>query len=271
VERGILNRKTGELHLTLRSRRPIAPEALRVTLGTHWSFDAQPRPIAVEVDAESGWSFSSTTVPYACGGISIWAPVLEKWLPYPIEAPSAEEQARGAVGRLYTNAWTERVEAGEMRWLRDLVMAQKGSRFEVAVANALARLGIPVLFGGEIEREGQLGGPATPGVDLVALDLHWRRASAISLKATVGSRLDGDIPGLLEGVHGLSDELPGWTVLGILACRAPRISLVQYAARTDVRVWSLEDLETISRAEGAEAIQHLLWLPPGTQAEDAWR
>ena len=271
VEHGILDRKTGGLHLTLRSRRPIAPDALQVTLGAHWSSDAQSHPVDVEVATESGWSFTNTTVPYDCGGISIRAPGLDKWLPYTIDAPSAEEQARWAVGRLYANAWTERVQAGEMRWMRDLVTAQKGARFEVALANALTRLGIPVLFGGEIERDGQIGGPATPGVDLVALDLQWRRASAISLKATVGRLSDKEVQGLLEGVQGLSDELPGWTVIGILACRAPRISLGQYAARTDLRVWSREDLETISSAEGSEAIQHLLWLPPGTLAEDTWR
>jgi hypothetical protein len=270
VERGSLDRKTSSLHLSLRSRSPIAPDGLKVTLGAHWSSDARPHPVEVEVDAPSGWSFVNTTVPYDCGGISMWAPGLDKWLPYVIDAPSAEEQARWAVQRLYTNAWTERVQAGEMRWMRDLVTTQRGARFEVALANALTRLGIPVLFGGEIERDGHIGGPATPGVDLVALDLRWRRASAISLKATVGRVSEREIQGLLEGVQGLADELPGWTVTGILACRAPRTHLGPFADRTDLRVWGREDLEAISSAEGSETIRHLLWLPPGMQAEDAW-
>jgi hypothetical protein len=271
VERGLLDRKTGALQLTLRSRRPIAPDTLQVTLGAHWSSDAQAQAVDVEVHADAGWSFGATTVPYDCGGVSIWAPVLDKWLPYDIVAPSAAEQARWALQRLYTNAWSERVQAGEMRWLRDLMNIQKGARFEVALTNALTRLGIPVLFGGEIEREGQLGGPATPGVDLIALDLQLRRATVISLKAATHSPSEREVGQLLEGVHGLAAELPGWNVIGILACRAPASQLGRFATRTDLRVWSREDLETISTAEEPEAIRHLLWLPPGLPVEESWR
>jgi hypothetical protein len=271
VERGLLDRSTGGLQLTVRSRRPITPDTIQVTLGEHWSSDSQSQPVDVEVDADPGWSFVSTTVPYDCGGVSIWAPVLDKWLPYPITAPSAAEQARWALHRLYTNAWTERVQAGEMRWLRDLKDIEKGARFEIALVNALARLGIPVLFGGEIEREGQIGGPATPGVDLIALDLQFRRATAISLKASVHGPSDKETGQLLEGVHGISAELPGWKVIGILACRAPASELGRFARRTDLRVWGRDDLETINRADGVYAIQNLLWLPPGTPVEEAWR
>jgi hypothetical protein len=271
VEHGLLDRKTGELQLTVRSRRPIAPDTIQVTPGVHWSSDAQAQTVDVEVNSESGWSFVTTTLPYDCGGISIWAPVLNKWLPYEVVAPSAAEQARWAVHRLYTNAWSERVQEGEVRWLRDLMSIHKGARFEVALANALTRLGIPVLFGGEIEREGQLGGPATPGVDLIALDLQSRRASVISLKAAAHSPSEREIEQLLEGVKGLSVELPGWKVIGILACRAPASQLERFATRTDLRVWGLEDLETISRAETPESIHHLLWLLPGQTIEAGGR
>jgi hypothetical protein len=271
IEPGLLDRKAGALRLTVRSRRPIAPETIQMTLGKHWSSDAPALPVAVEVNSESGWSFVGATVPYDRGGVSIWAPILDKWLPYDIAAPSVTEQARWALQRLYTNAWTERVQAGEMRWLRDLLNIQKGARFEVALVNALTRLGIPVLFGGEIEREGQLGGPATPGVDLIALDLQFRRATLISLKAAAHSPTEREIGKLLEGVHGLSAELPGWNIIGVLACRAPAPQLERFATRTDLRVWGREDLEKINQAEGPDAIRHLLWLPPGWPVEESWR
>jgi hypothetical protein len=271
VERGLLDRKTGALRLTVRSRRPIAPDTIQMTLGKHWSSDAQALPVEVEVNAESGWSFSGVTVPYDCGGVSVWAPILDKWLLCAIAVPPVTEQARWALQRLYTNAWSERVQAGEMRWLRDLLDIQKGARFEVALVNALTRLGIPVLFGGEIEREGQLGGPATPGVDLIALDLQFRRATLISLKASTHSPTEREIGKLLEGVHGLSAELPGWNIIGVLACRAPASQLERFATRTDLRVWGREDLEKINRAEGPEAIRNLLWLPPGWPVEESWR
>jgi hypothetical protein len=276
VERGLLDRKTGALRLTLRSRRPIAPDTIKVTLGAHWSSDAPALPVAVEVNAESGWSYVGVTAPYDCGGVSVWAPVLDKWLPYniapyDIAAPSVTEQARWALKRLYTNAWSERVQAGEMRWLRDLLDIQKGARFEVALVNALTRLGIPVLFGGEIEREGQLGGPATPGVDLIALDLQFRRATLLSLKASTHSPTEKEVNKLLEGVHGLSAELPGWNIIGVLACRARAPQLERFATRTDLRVWGRDDLEKINRAESPEAIRNLLWLPPGWPLEESWR
>jgi hypothetical protein len=151
------------------------------------------------------------------------------------------------------------VQAGEVRWRRDLLQIQRGARFEVALANALSRLGIPVLFGGEIEREGQLGGPATPGVDLISLDLLRHRAAVISLKASVHSPSEREIGQLLDGANAFSAELPGWKVIGILACRAPASELGRFATRADLRVWGYDELETISTAEEPEAIQHLLW------------
>jgi hypothetical protein len=271
VERGPLDRKAGALRLTARSRRPIAPDTIQMTLGAQWSSDAPALPVEVEADVESGWSYVGATVPYDCGGVSVWAPILNKWLPYDIAAPSVTEQARWALQRLYTNAWSERIQAGEMRWLRDLLDIQKGARFEVALVNALTRLGIPVLFGGEIEREGQLGGPATPGVDLIALDLQFRRATLISLKAAAHSPTEREIGKLLEGVHGLSAELPRWNIIGVLACRASAPQLERFATRTDLRVWGRKDLEKINQAEEPEAIRHLLWLPPGWPVEESWR
>jgi hypothetical protein len=126
-ERGLLDRSTGGFQLTVRSRRPIAPDTIQVTRGEHWSSDSQSQPVDVEVNAGSEWSFVSTTAPYDCGGVSIWALVLDKWLPCPIAAPSAAEQARWALYRLYTTACTELVQAGEMRWLRDLKDIEKGA------------------------------------------------------------------------------------------------------------------------------------------------
>jgi hypothetical protein len=269
IERGPLYRETGRLRLTLRSRRPITLGDMQMTLGAHWSSDADTLPIEVDSDTDSGWSFASASAPYDCDGVSVWAPSLHKRLPYTISATSVTEQARAALYRLYTNAWTERVKAGEMRWLRDLMDIQKGARFEIALVNALTRLGIPVLFGGEIEREGQLGGPATPGVDLIALDLQFRRATLISLKAATHSPTEREIGKLLEGVHGLAAELPEWQVIGVLACRAPSCNLARFATRADVRVWGREDLSVISQAESPEAIGRLLWLPPGTPVEES--
>jgi hypothetical protein len=108
-------------------------------------------------------------------------------------------------------------------------------------------------------------------VDLIALDLQFRRATLISLKAATHSPTEKEVGKLLEGVNGLSAELPGWTIIGILACRAPASQLERFATRTDLRVWGREDLEKVNWAEGPEAIRNLLWLPPRWPVEESWR
>ncbi len=252
-------------------RTGFEPVTLQVTLGEHWSSDAEPVPLEVEVKSPEGWSFAGVTVPYDCGGVCLGAPILGPWLSHEIVAPSAAEDAHQAASYLYTKAASEPLTAGEKRWKGDLFAPPNGSRFEVALGNALARLGIPVLFGGQIEKDGDTGGPATPGIDLIAMDLLRRQATAISLKATEGSPSDNDLQKLQEGVSSLAEALPNWTVFGIIACRAPKARLGRFASLTDVRVWGREELEAVYQAEKAEAIHHLLWLPPGDPLGESWR
>ena len=242
-----------------------------MTLGKHWSSDAPALPVEVEVDAESGWSFVGATVPYDCGGVSVWAPVLDKWLPYDITAPSVTEQARWALQRLYTNAWTERVQAGEMRWLRDLLDIQKGARFEVALVNALTRLGIPRPLRRRDRARGPVGGPAAPGVDLIALDFQFRRATLISLKAATHSPTEREIGKLLEGVHGLSAQLPGWNIIGVLACRAPVHPNSSALPRGPICACGVA--KTWRRLTGQRDRRPLpnLRLPSGWPVEESWR
>lgn len=262
---GPLDRHTGALRVTIRSRRPLAPDTLKVALGDHWSSDAAVLPVETEVESVDDWSIAGINVPYHCGGVTLHAPPLDTWLPHQVAAPSPLEQARSAVSRLYARAAHDATSTGTARWERALLHARKGAHFEVALANALARLGIPLLFGGQVEwdvlveRSGRLergeevGGPATPGVDLVALDPLERRATAISAKANNNSPSDDEIQALLDGVAALQGELIGWTVFGVLACRAPRTRLGRFLARDDMRVWGREDLESIAAAESAVA------------------
>jgi hypothetical protein len=222
-------------------------------------------PVETEVESVDDWSIAGINVPYHCGGVTLHAPPLDTWLPHQVAAPSPLEQARSAVSRLYARAAHDATSTGTARWERALLHARKGAHFEVALANALARLGIPLLFGGQVEwdvlveRSGRLergeevGGPATPGVDLVALDPLERRATAISAKANNNSPSDDEIQALLDGVAALQGELIGWTVFGVLACRAPRTRLGRFLARDDMRVWGREDLESIAAAESAVA------------------
>lgn len=283
IERKQRDPKRASLDLTIQSRRPLHAANLKVTLGKHWASDAQPAQVAVEVNSDTGWSFANVLVPTASGGIAVTEPALTSWLSYEIPEPSPERQALDVAAFMYLKSAVEPLSAGAGRWHDDLTKAldskgaatdeaqkKSGARFEVALSNALARLGIPVLFGGQIEREGHLSGPATPGIDLVAIDLKGRRATAISLKAKAGAPSDSEIHGLLDAVEGLRQTLPGWTTFGILACRARANLLGRVRTRDDVRIWSREVVEFISQADSAEAIKHCLWLPPWVKPEDSW-
>jgi len=127
-----------------------------------------------------------------------------------------------------------------------------------------------VLFGGQIEQGGQVGGPATPGIDLLALDLKSQSAVGISLKSKPKAPSSDEIEKLLNAVGELSAHLDGWHTFGILACLAPANHLSAFKTREDIRVWSREDVEFISNADGVEAIRYLLWLPPWEPIEQSW-
>lgn len=274
VERKKRDVAASRVEVSVQCRKPISVSNLEVTEGAHWSSDAHPVQVDVEVESEVGWSFANFAVPFDCGGLALKSPELDNWLSYPVSTPSAEQQALDAVYAMYTKSTQEAPAAGEKRWRDDLVgleESKRGARFEVALANALARLGIPVLFGGQIEREGQVGGPATPGIDLVALDLASRRAVAISLKSSQRLPVADEIQSLLDAVGGLRSALNGWTTFGVLACLAPANLLGTLRQHTDVRIWSREDVEFISRADSAAAIGHLLWLPPWVPREESWK
>ena len=86
-------------------------------------------------------------------------------------------QLQSFLGYMYRKLGSDDIESGMSTWVKNLTEPNKetGVKLEVALLNAFARLGVPTLFGGDIQRiepksgESRQSGPATPVFDLAAL------------------------------------------------------------------------------------------------------
>ncbi len=128
---------------------------------------------------------------------------------YTKDAAKAEEGSRRLENALLTPLKEKSGSAKPENAKRD-VENVKGYAFEVALFNALATLGIPVLFGGSSE----VGGPSTPGYDLVALNLTRQEpfgplAICISTKCSPNQPFESDIQKLLSVTNGVRVHIQG--------------------------------------------------------------
>src|SRR5262249_28277539 len=205
------------------------------------------------------------TVPVLAGKLWFTSPSLYKPLSSDIDLPTTAEQATDALAYMFAPFVTNLRDKGTDAWRHDL-LEETGPRFEVALLTALARLGIPMLFGGRFTADNQQGGMQTPGFNLVALrpPHHYMQphAVAISTKGTANFPKGTAINNILRSAETLQQALPGWVVFGLIICQAPASLLSQFTGRTDVKVWGRTELETLLAADRPEAIARLLWKPP---------
>src|SRR5260370_10920047 len=126
------------------------------------------------------------------------------------------------IGHLYSKAIhpeKKDIEAGIVRWEQDLTKPAvgDGGRLEVALLNALTRLGIPTVFSGR----GKQGGTEKYAYDLIALGLFERRsptAILISCKSSYNQPNLGEIGKLSDAVEQIKKLLgTDWSVFGALA------------------------------------------------------
>ncbi len=258
VERGIPDRSANRLPLTIYCRRPLTLETLQVKASSAWLSDIKPLQIEIECSVEEGWSVGEVLVPYNCGRVWFKCEHLERPLPYDITLPTLEDQVIDVLGYIYHS---DSPDEGKQRWKQHL-LESTGTDFEIALLNAIARFGIPVLFAGQLQAEGQTGGTATPGHDLVALNLTEQKAVLISAKGSSRVPTDDDCKKLLDRVELLGRTLLDWHVTGIIACHAPDNRLGRFKERTDLQIWSQEDLEVLYQADKRAPIEFMLWPPP---------
>ncbi len=197
---------------------------------------------------------------------------------------SLADQVKSLLGHMYCKPGSNKIEAGIRVWTKNLTEPNKnGAKLEVALLNALIRLGIPTLFGGDIDRvlpnTGEVvhSGPATPIFDLVALNFGAPMRAPTA--ALISCKSDGDQP-RLKDMENLSDEshkvrklLPGWQVFGALVNLGEPTS-DDFNYRNDVRIWKQSDLQVLLQARDSKYIAQFLWTPPWHWKRDVeivWR
>ncbi len=164
---------------------------------------------------------------------------------------------------MYRQPNTEETAAGIQTWVSNLTQPnqQTGAKLEVALLNALARLGVPTLFGGDI----QCGGPATPTYDLVALrfgaPMQPSTAVLISCKSTTNQPNRTDIALLSDASTRVQALLPGWLVFGALV-NLGQPTADEFMYRQDVRIWKQLHLQAVLHAKEHQFIAQFLWAPP---------
>jgi len=172
-------------------------------------------------------------------------------------------QLLSLLGHMYRQPNTEENMAGIQTWVSNLTQPnqQTGAKLEVALLNALARLGVPTLFGGDI----QCGGPATPTYDLVALDfgapMQSPTAVLISCKSTTNQPGRTDIALLSDASTRIQAFLPGWRVFGALV-NLGQPTAEEFTYREDVRIWKQSHLQALLYAKEYRFIAQFLWTPP---------
>ncbi len=175
----------------------------------------------------------------------------------------ATNQVLSLLGHMYRQPNTEESGAGIQTWISNLTQPnqQTGAKLEVALLNALARLGVPTLFGGDI----QCGGPATPTYDLVALDfgapMQAPTAVLISCKSTTNQPGRTDIALLSDASRRMHAFLPGWLVFGALV-NLGEPTADEFTYRQDVRIWKQSHLQALLHAKEYRLIAQFLWTPP---------
>jgi hypothetical protein len=279
VEQDIPNQRTHQQRLSLFCLPPLSLKGLQMQSGEHYYVSDEAEPIDIEIEPEEAgkWSVGSVNIPYGHPTVWFGTDQFENILPYPLAIPTKEQQVRNALSYLYL---PETPEQGLQRWTRHL-LDHYGSDFEVAFLNAIARVGIPVLFAGKLAESqaesDQGGGTATPGCDHIALSYEHKLAVLISIKGAKqkesSNKKQGHMPEhperlkLLDAVGKLQEALPEWGVLGLIVCQVPLSKLKEngWIPRTDVMVWGREHLEWLLQAETREQVERMLGLLPTAQ------
>jgi hypothetical protein len=166
------------------------------------------------------------------------------------------------------------IEAGITRWEQDLTKPAEndGGKLEVALLNALTRLGIPTMFSGS----SKYGGVEKYAYDLIALGLFQRRPTAIliSCKSSYNQPNLGEIGKLSDAADQVKQLLgSGWSVFGTLAVLG-NPSLRIFTDQRDFRLWKKPHLQAILHAHTAESLDQMLWKHPRNwhpDSEKMWR
>ncbi len=271
VEREPPNQQAQQIPLSVDCRLPLTVSALQVQVG-NWLPKGDMMPIVPEFESKTEWSIGRVLVPYTSEEIFFGSRTgIIRPLPYSVPAPTQEDQVLEALGHVYSPNGPSQ---GKERWRKQLLQSYE-AEFEVALLNAIARVGIPVLFAGKIlkqvDEKIQAGGPATEGFDLIVLHYRWKRAVLMSIKGAVSQTNRGghlpqvtDSRKLLKWVQLIQEQLPSWQITGLIVCQAAKEELSHWRQEGSVPVWGRDELEYLLRADKREQVERLLGLVPVT-------
>lgn len=269
VEREAPNQQAQQIPLSVDCRPPLTVSALQVQIG-NWLPKGDMMPLVPEIESKTDWSIGKVLVPYTSEQVFFGSRTgIIRPLPYSVPAPTQEDQVLEALGYVYSPSGPSK---GKERWRKQLLQSY-GAEFEVALLNAIARFGIPVLFAGEIPQQVgekiQAGGPATEGFDLIILNYRWKRAVLMSIKGAVPQTSPGghlpqitDSRKLLKWVQLIQEQLPTWQITGLIACQAAREELSHWRQEESVPVWGHDELEYLLSADKREQVERPLGLVP---------
>lgn len=273
IEVGVPNPHEQTRHIALACGIPLRPRTLRLTVGDMPRQDAEAFSVKTVSQTEGTWKYGQVNIPAIASKLWITSQVLYKPISFDIPVSTPATQVADAVAYMYVSRSPLDRDTEQNQWQQDL-LAGTGSAFEVALLNALARLGVPVIFGGVVQPGPNQGGSQTFGFDLLAVRPPHRysqpHAVAISAKGSANFPKGQDINNTVRSVELVREALPGWIVFGLIACQAPASILQHLAARTDIRFWGRAELEMLVNADRPEALSQLLWMPPWFTAEQAY-
>jgi hypothetical protein len=206
------------------------------------------------------------------------APTVQPFLTEPTQRNGSilVEQLRPLLGYMYRKGPEMRekdIEAGLETWTRNLTISQDfGEKFEVALLNALSRLGIPSFFAGSASS----GGPETPVFDLVALGFFTSSTPTAVLISCKSSKMQpnlGEIGKLSDEAVKIRPLLSRWLVFGTLVVLGEPTAQ-EFNYRQDIRIWKQSHVQAILHASAHEQVDSLIWTPPQhwhPDTESIWR
>ena len=271
VEREPPDQQAQQIPLSVYCRLPLTVSALQVQIG-NWLPKGDMMPLVSEIESKTGWSIGKVLVPYTSGQVFFGSRSgIIRPLPYPLPAPTQEDQVLEALGYVYSPSGPSK---GKERWRKQLLQSYE-AELEVALLNAIARVGLPVLFAGQILRQvdetKQTGGPTTEGFDLIVLHYRRERAVLMSIKGAVPQKNRGghlpqvtDSRKLLKWVQLIQAQLPSWHITGLIVCQAANEELSHWRQEGSIPVWGRDELEYLLNADTREQVERLLGLMPVT-------
>lgn len=218
---------------------------------------ADGRESAAETE---GWFTQSVEVPTSCPRVWLGHRLLGRRLlrfeaPYDSRASTKPlETLDYLVAAVYKTGGSDTLPKAAERW-RKQVSSNAAGEQELAIANALARLGFSVLFGG-VWTHGD-------SADFIVVDHNRARAVLIDAYAVhKGTGVDAvrdKVAELQAHVVELSEHAAGWSITGIVVSTIDETQVPSIVPPEHVQVLTISDVEKLASFSRTSEAEGMLW------------